>query len=184
MYYDRADQSFHGKGPPAVREIISCMKPVCGAKKKVGDRCCIWCEWTQLKVLTQLITAYSDIFRGRSLLQVEGPRGREARLCHQEKQRSPERWARAVGGISEEGNTVEKLQAHESKEALRWLKKTALSLQRHVWWKKCFSLKLKHYSALSDRYIRRLTSLSLYVNIRLHPHLISLAQVKSDSPAL
>lgn len=91
-------------------------------QKKVGDCCCTWCEWTQLKVLTQLITAYSDIFRGRSLLPVEGPREREARLCHQEKQRSPERWARAVGGISEEGNTVEKLQAHESKEAMRWLK--------------------------------------------------------------
>lgn len=91
-------------------------------KKKVGDRCYTWCEWTPLKVLTQLITVYSDIFRGRSLLQVEGPRGREARLCHQEKQRSPERWARAVGGISGEGNTVENLQAHESKEAMRWLK--------------------------------------------------------------
>ena len=76
----------------------------------------------------------STFFSGRHLLQLEGPRGRETRLCCEEEQRESDCWDQAVGGLPAEGKTEDDQIMYPQDNILinKWRKRQATEVERKV----------------------------------------------------
>lgn len=88
-------------------------------KKKVGGRCCTRCEWTQLKVLTQLTTTFlRDVIYYQWKVPEEERHDFAVKRNREALSAELELWEGYLKKVTPENCRKLNLQAHESKEAV------------------------------------------------------------------